>query len=135
MAAEAKVTFKAGPGFEAPWVVLTGTVAEVGQAMAQLTQEGGWTDVKNVAKAFWDAATSAEAITNMQSVFPKAEVISDSAAPAAPAYQPTPAPAQGTPPCIHCGRPTTFHEGVGVNGPWSAYFCSSADKSHSQFIK
>lgn len=73
----------------------------------------------------------------------KGQLLPDGTAPGATPRTPSSAasagdvivPGQQTPKCEKCSKPTTFGAGVGKGGAWSAYFCSSGDRSHTKFLK
>lgn len=152
---EVCVTFKAGQGFEAPWVVIRGeSVAEVDAILGQWREVGGFTAVKTAAAEFHNApvVTADQAVASVQASFPAAQVVHEPPAevrqysiqpvpaeqprpPLAQQYQPTPPVQQSTPPCQHCGAPTRHKSGNGSTGPWSAYMCSSGNRQHTQWLK
>jgi hypothetical protein len=128
---EISFTFKAGPGYGEPWVVVKAeSVAEADAVLEELRQVGAFSAVKTMAREFADApAAGVEAV---QAAIASATVISEG--PASPVLQGQ-VVKQSTPPCQTCGGSTTFRSGTGKNGKWSAYFCDSGPQSHNTFLK
>jgi hypothetical protein len=67
MDAEISVTIKAGPEYDAPWVVFKGTVEEVGASLASFRQKGLFGSVKAASAEFKAAPVkdAAQAIDNL----------------------------------------------------------------------
>lgn len=142
--AEVSITFKAHGGHDAPWVVVKGldgdenrsgarlTAAEsVSAAVEELRQLGAFSAVKLIADEFKNApAAGVEAVT---AAIPGAEQITpDASLTGTPAMTP---PQQSTPPCEKCGAPTIFKSGTSDSGPYSAFKCSTGDKSHTKWMR
>jgi hypothetical protein len=140
------LTFKAGAGFEAPWIVVHGdTPEQASEYLRRLREMGAFGAVKEAAAEFAGAPTTGQAVATVQQAFPGSQVVTTPPAPpgppaytqppaSPPQYQPTPPVQQGTPPCTTCGAPTTFKQGVSSYGPWSAYMCSSRIREHATFL-
>jgi protein gp37 len=128
---EISFTFKGGPGFDAPWVVVkAASVTEADAVLEELRQVGAFSAVKTMAREFLEApAAGVEAV---QAAIASATVISEG--PASPALQ-AQVVQQSTPPCEKCGGATTFRSGTGKNGKWSGYFCETNDRTHTTFLK
>lgn len=133
--AEVSITLKGGAAFESPWIVIRAdNVTEARELAQELREQGAFGAVKTMAYEFAHAQTAADAVEAVRAVFPKAEVISEGPAAAAPAVVGG-GVQQTTPPCSTCGQPTSFREGNNPKtGDWSAYMCSSGDRTHTQWL-
>lgn len=112
MTSEISVTIKGGPEYDAPWVVLKGTVTEVGDSLAEFRQRGLFGAVKAATEEFKAAPvrTTAEAV----------KVLND----AGIATQELPADQQ--PCCPECGAKGVAKKGhsTNKNRDYRGIFCS-----------
>lgn len=124
------LTFKAGTGFDAPWVVIHGdNVDDAGRMLEEVRAKGVFNAVRLAAQEFQTGAVSeAQAIQTVQNAFPGAQVVTQPAPPTTPPGQPYQQPQQPqgnlNPACPDCGGPTQFKSGNGSRGPYQAYFCT-----------
>lgn len=129
MAAEVSVTFKAGGGYDAPWVVVRGSTAEVSDAISELRApdpESGITAfqaVRVVADEFINRTGPAHTAISAAKELLGASEVTKTAAPEGPPSQ------QDNPPCSKCGSKTRFRSGQGTAGHYEGYSCLT-DKKH-----
>jgi len=112
MTAEISVTVKAGPGYDAPWVVFKGTVDEVGKSLAEFRNKGLFGIVKAASAEFGEApvTTTAQAVANLNAAGMGAQEL----------------PASVLPSCPECGAPGVTKTGHSSkkNQDYTGVFCS-----------
>jgi hypothetical protein len=132
------VTLKAGPDHGAPWLVVPIPVGtNIGEFATHFKQIFGVTDVpgaapKSLEVAAAEVAASFQAAWNLQRAQIGADAPGVAPPPAGPrppqasypAQQYRPAPAGGGR-CSTCGAPMVRKEGVGKNGPYAGWVCST----------
>lgn len=138
---EISVTLKAHGGYDSPWIVVKAdTVAGLSDVLKELRESGAFVGVKTMAAEFTEApAVGAGDPVELLKRELGGKVIEDQAADVPPTNAAAPAAAavnQSTPPCEHCGAPTTYRSGNHPqSGAWEGYFCTSGNRTHTRFIK
>lgn len=70
--------------------------------------------------------------TEMESMYPTQMALKTETVPTLEDTIPDAAPSKA---CWKCGEPATFRKGVSKTGkPWRAFFCSTDDKSHVEWL-
>lgn len=115
------LTFKAGPGYEEPWIVLRGeTVDEASALLQELRTRGAFQVIREAAAEFRaEVPTEAQAVATVTQAIP-GSVVTGASGPAASSSV--------DPRCPDCSGRMEFKEGSSARGPWRGWFCVNKPK-------